>query len=268
MFSSFFHFELYPTPRISYIAVPHFVIYKGSCGSWGTATNDDMKKFFMIAAALLFASSLHAQHNVTQFLGIPIDGSKSEMIRKLIAKGYVTDPYDRDVLEGEFNGHQVRIHVVTNSDKVWRIAIEYATYYNETDLRIAFNTLCRQFQNNPKYLSFQDYNTCIIPDTEDISYEITVHNKRYEAAFFQIPAYVADSTALVTKIKTDIASVYKQEDLANMSAGQKVLIAYFIDMLDDWSKNSVWFMIDQKGWKYQIFLFYDNECNHAQGEDL
>lgn len=53
-----------------------------------------------------------------------------------------------------------------------------------------------------------------------------------------------------------------------MSAGQKVLIAYFIDMLDDWSKNSVWFMIDQKGWKYQIFLFYDNECNHAQGEDL
>jgi len=53
-----------------------------------------MKKFFMIAAALLFASSLHAQHNVTQFLGIPIDGSKSEMIRKLIAKGYVTDPYD------------------------------------------------------------------------------------------------------------------------------------------------------------------------------
>lgn len=40
-----------------------------------------------------------------------------------------------------------------------------------------------------------------------------------------------------------------------MSAGQKVLIAYFIDMLDDWSKNSVWFMIDQKGWKYQIFLF-------------
>lgn len=72
----------------------------------------------------------------------------------------------------------------------------------------------------------------------------------------------------MTKIKTDIASVYKQEDLANMSAGQKVLIAYFIDMLDDWSKNSVWFMIDQKGWKYQIFLFYDNECNHAQGEDL
>ena len=53
-----------------------------------------------------------------------------------------------------------------------------------------------------------------------------------------------------------------------VEAGQKVLIAYFIDMLDDWSKNSVWFMIDQKGWKYQIFLFYDNECNHAQGEDL
>lgn len=27
MFSSFFHFGLYPTPLISYIAVPHFLFY-------------------------------------------------------------------------------------------------------------------------------------------------------------------------------------------------------------------------------------------------
>lgn len=223
----------------------------------------------MIVAALLLSGSLHAQHDVTQFLGIPVDGSKSEMIRKLRAKGYVTDPYDRDVLEGEFNGQQVRIQVVTNNDKVWRIAIEYATYYNETDLRIAFNTLCRQFQNNPKYLSFQDY-TCTIPDTEDISYEISVHNKRYEAAFFQIPAYAVDSTALETKIKTDIASAYTEEELDNMSEEQKAdfLMAYLTDMLDNWSRCSVWFMVNQKGLKYQILLFYDNEYNHAQGEDL
>ena len=33
MFSSFFHFGLYPTPLISYIAVPHFCVINGFIGT-------------------------------------------------------------------------------------------------------------------------------------------------------------------------------------------------------------------------------------------
>ena len=35
-----------------------------------------------------------------------------------------------------------------------------------------------------------------------------------------------------------------------------------------WSKKMVWFMIDGEGVEYRIVIFYDNEYNHADGEDL
>ena len=47
--------------------------------------------------------SAFAQEDVTKFLGIPVDGFKPEMIRKLKAKGFVEHPYRTDELVGEFN---------------------------------------------------------------------------------------------------------------------------------------------------------------------
>ncbi len=55
---------------------------------------------------------------------------------------------------------------------------------SETDIRIRFNRLCSQFKDNGKYLSLDDYT---IPENEDISYEMAVRNKRYEAIFYQLP---------------------------------------------------------------------------------
>lgn len=57
---------------------------------------------------LTFSIIVHAQQDVTQFLGIPIDGSKTEMIRKLKEKGYRNDP-TTDALVGEFNGAKVNV---------------------------------------------------------------------------------------------------------------------------------------------------------------
>lgn len=67
--------------------------------------------------------SLYAQKDVTQFLGIPVDGYKPEMIKKLKDKGFTISPYNKDVLVGEFNGTKVNIHVVTNNNKVYRIMV-------------------------------------------------------------------------------------------------------------------------------------------------
>lgn len=55
-----------------------------------------------------------------------------------------------------------------------------ANNVDERAIQIRFNRLCEQFANNPKYISLQDYT---IPEDENISYEITVHKKRYEAVF-------------------------------------------------------------------------------------
>ena len=144
-----------------------------------------MKKFILIAAILLCTSAVYAQEDVTKFLGIPVDGTKAEMIAKLKAKGFTSTEYDKDILEGEFNGRDVQIHVVTNKNKVYRIMVADKNFVNESSIKIRFNTLCRQFENNSKYTSFGvDYS---IPDDENISYNMSVKKKRYQASYFQLP---------------------------------------------------------------------------------
>ena len=143
-----------------------------------------MKKILTLAVVLMTTIALFAQEekDVTKFLGIPIDGYKSEMISKLKAKGFTSTSYDKNVLEGEFNGQDVYIHVATNNNKVYRIMVADKNYVNETNIRIRFNNLISQFENNSKYIG---YSNKPIPEDENLSYEISVKNKRYQASFYQ-----------------------------------------------------------------------------------
>ncbi len=203
----------------------------------------------------------YAQQDVTQFLGIPIDGSKTGMVRKLKEKGYQNDP-TTDVLVGEFNGTDVHIHVVTNNNKVCRIMVSDANTTNERSIQIRFNRLCEQFANNPKYVSLQDYK---IPEDEDIAYEITVHKKRYEAVFYQKAA--TDTTVIKEKILPELLTKYKAEQLANPTDEIAPEIIK-LSMEYIYSKRPVWFMISDYNGEYYISMFYDNEYNRAHGEDL
>lgn len=82
-----------------------------------------MKRLILAAMMILFATTANAQKDVTKFLGIPVDGTKAEMIQKLKAKGFTSTAYDPEILEGEFNGEKVEIHIVTNNNKVYRIIV-------------------------------------------------------------------------------------------------------------------------------------------------
>lgn len=211
---------------------------------------------------MLLISSLfiYAQQDVTKFLGIPVDGSKSEMIQKLKAKGYTSSPLDKDVLVGEFNGADVNIHVVTNNNKVYRIMICDVNNIDERAIQIRFNRLCEQFVNNSKYssLPLEEY---MIPDDEDISYKITVHKKRYEAVFYQ----KTDETFMAKQIEAAFPQ-YTKEQLANPSEELRAEIVNFVTQYI--SKKAVWFMINERLGKYCITMYYDNEYNNANGEDL
>lgn len=221
-----------------------------------------MKRIIFSLMIAMIALTATAQNDVTKFLGIPVDGTKAEMIRKLKAKGFTSSPYDKDILTGEFNGYDVEIHVVTNNNKVYRIMVVDANYTDETAIRIRFNRLCQQFIENKKYISpDEEY---MISNTEDISYEINVHNKRYQAVFYQKPeSYYNDITALYS-------TKYTQEQIENPTDEiQNDLIRMLSDYIEQTVINySVWFMIDQNYGKYGILMYYDNEYNKANGEDL
>ncbi|WP_288815639.1 hypothetical protein [uncultured Alistipes sp.] len=230
-----------------------------------------MKKILLVAMLLICSIALHAQNDVTRFLGIPVDGTKYEMIQKLKAKGFQSTPFDKDVLTGEFNGTDVNIYVVTTNNKVSRIMVADVNIMDETDIKIRFNKLCRQFQKNKKYLpaslSVEDYS---LSDDENISYEMLVHKKRYEAAYCQLPPTVVDSVSIRKEIMSVLFSKYSEEQLVNASeeSRKEMIMAVLADLLGRYSKKSVWFMISDYYGKYYITMFYDNEYNRANGEDL
>lgn len=139
-----------------------------------------MKKIIGLFFAVLFSAGLYAQEGVIKFLGIPVDGTKQEMIQKLKSKGFTYD-YQKEVLKGEFNGEKVGIMVATHNNKVWRLYIYDETTRSEGQIKIRFNKLVGQFENNSKYTPAKEYQT--IDENEDIGYEISLHDKQYQAVF-------------------------------------------------------------------------------------
>ncbi|MBQ8222116.1 MAG: hypothetical protein IJZ87_02025 [Bacteroidales bacterium] len=231
-----------------------------------------MKKILLTIIVLFCSIVLFAQKDVTQFLGIPVDGYKHDVIDKLKAKGFVSSSYDREILEGEFNGTDVTVYVVTNNNKVYRIMLADQTPVDETSIKIRFNKLCSQFENNPKYIPRDEEQT--IPYDEDISYEMLVNNKRYQAVFYQSLADgVVDSVKIVNEYKSKLLEKYTEEELENPTEEieediSQITFTYMLDLLDECTKKTVWFIISETYGKYYIAMYYDNVYNQANGEDL
>lgn len=214
-----------------------------------------MKKFLTLITVVFLSLSIYAESDVTKFLGIPVDGSKQEMIQKLKAKGFKTSPSDKEQLEGIFNGQDVIVSIVTNGDKVRRIGVSYMAGKDETQIKIAYNNLCLQFENNPKYITFGNN---MLSKDEDISYNIIVNKKQYEAVYHQInPEDKFDMQYLKNMIDADSIKEIKPEEFQRL-----------YQLYNKYQKNNVWFTITSFMGKYGILIFYDNENNNANGEDL
>jgi hypothetical protein len=230
----------------------------------------NLKKIFTVFVLFIIPVALFAQKDVTQFLGIPIDGNKVEMIEKLKSKGFTISPNDKDVLVGQFNGTSVNVNIVTNNNKVCRIMVADVDYTNEIDIKIRFNNLLKQFKKNEKYMTASlTPEKYIIPDDEKISFEMLVNKKRYEAAFFQVPIKL-DTVAIAGKIKSNLSTKYTEEQLSNPTEElrKEMTNASLPYMFEIFSKKSVWFMINELYGKYYITMYYDNEYNRANGEEL
>lgn len=213
---------------------------------------------------LIISVASYAQKDVTQFLDIPVDGYKAEMIKKLKSKGFTSNPNKEDILEGEFNGTDVNIFLGTNNNKVWRIAVSDVNPTDETNIKIRFNNLIQQFNNNSRYSEQADSTLAkyTISNDEDISYEITVNKKRYEAVFYQkslkYDSLIKESAILIAN---DTLNDVGKEKLKNL------LSEAMEESLNSLNKL-VWFMIKEDYGKYRIVIFYENEYNKANGKGL
>lgn len=205
-----------------------------------------MTRFMFSLLITLMTLTAYSQKDVTKFLGIPVDGTKTQMIQKLKAKGFVCKSWKEGTLAGKFNGQDVNLHIVTNDNKVWRIVVEEKTPWNETDIKIRYNKLCQQFENNSKYIPYS-YNQ-YIPDGEYLYLNLLTNRKRYQATFFQ---------------KSSLSNEELFKTNPTMTSAQIAELAHKI------SKNKlVWFTISELAGDFYIFIYYDNTYNQANGEDL
>lgn len=182
-----------------------------------------MKRICFTWFLLLSIAACAQSVTPTRFLGIPVDGTKKEMIQKIKDKGFIYSP-SQDVLTGEFNGRDVIIDVLTNNNKVYRVAVMDANPTNdEAQIRIRYNNLLYQFSNNGKYLPDEDYEA--ISETENISYEMIVNHKTYQAGFYQLSDNEAGlSNRLVwfriSKSYSDYSIVIYYDNLNNQANGE------------------------------------------------
>ena len=222
-----------------------------------------MKRILLFYIMAITAISMSAQNDVTTFLGIPVDGFKSEMKQKLVSKGFVPKKVGtNEFLEGEFNGTDVHVWIVTNNNKVYRIMLSDKNTVDEAQIKIRFNNLVKQFENNKRYHAFGDYS---LSDKEDISYEMGINNKEYVAYYLQDP----DFENIDAKILTAIEEKYSAEELKNPSETVKNDIKDITNKILDYHfMKRVWFCIERYNGEYGICMYYDNEYNRANGEDL
>ena len=191
-----------------------------------------MKRFALLFCMLVLSVALYAQQEVTKFMGIPVDGTKSEMITKLKAKGFTWYPA-KDYLTGLFNGRDVTLYIYVNGNKVWRVAVLYADKMDNINTINTYNHLLSLFENNGKYYSQRDNQE--IEEGTDLHYEIEINKKQIQNTFYQRSQ----------KMNQDAAA--------------------------DMEKRRVWVTIIPQKYSYDKFgmiLFYDNGYNEANGEDL
>ncbi len=262
-----------------------------------------MKKALLITLLTLLSAVCFAQNvDPIRFLGIPVDGSEAQFIEELKAKGFT---YNKDThgYKGQFNGQTVNVFVHTNHNVVDRIFVAFP-FTTEEYIKNEFNTLLDQFNNNGKYVDLVLNDK--IPTDEDISYQITVNNKRYEASFSYFspkhdPVPMIDALLdkcaefftdeemaklkeyfrKVTEAQEDQKEALRDEMVAEMQKmgfGQPKteaeyeksvrFISTIIEGMRSMADGEVWFIIHEYYGNYQIGLYYDNIQNQAHGEDL
>ncbi|MDE6049020.1 MAG: hypothetical protein K2G09_04935 [Paramuribaculum sp.] len=225
-----------------------------------------MNRFLYFFFSLLSCLNILAQNDITKFMGIPVDGTEKEMIKNLKAKGFKYSRVDsKPLLKGRFNGVDVDIFISTEKGKVARIIICDQVRFNEGDIKLRFNELCKQFENNENYVALDKF---VIPEEEDISYEILVNSKRFEAVYYQLPekdVFKDISSNIIDDITYNIQSKYSTP---SEEMEKEIEDTYCYRIAEMIRHKVVWFMISESYDKYYITMFYDNELNRAHGEEL
>lgn len=139
-------------------------------------------RFFSIVLLMMASLAVPAQ-KATVFMGVKVDGSKSDVVRKLKSAGFSdgTKPYD---LTGEVNGKMSEVSILTHKGKVWRIEVrDYSPYASADDAVRRYNRLIDVFRKDNSYTEYEQ--NPYTSETERTFFEEYIREGFYYAEFFQ-----------------------------------------------------------------------------------
>ena len=263
-----------------------------------------MKRILLTALLALISSLCFGQDSgALKFLGIPIDGTESLFATQLKSKGFTYNSIYKSY-KGQFNGKPVDVYIHTNHNLVDRVYVAFP-YTTEEGIKVEFNRLLGQFKENAKYIDLAMNSE--IPADDDISYEISVKNKRYQATFSYFNPD-RDPVSFMDAMLDKLSDFFTEEQQTKLKEFSKKLVeapkeeheelqaqmmaemqetgfglaegaeldpekalrflSTLMDGMRSLADGDVWFMIHENYGRYQIGLYYDNLHNQAHGEDL
>lgn len=142
-----------------------------------------MKRLLSISVALMLAISLQAQSNVTSFMGVPVNGSKTKVIQQLKSKGLVAGVGDIDMM-GVVDGRICLVNILTHKSKAYRIMVIEKDATTDVNAIIKrYNNLIETYRNDSTMTEYE-YNRAVT--SRDMPfYEDYIHSGVYYAEFFQ-----------------------------------------------------------------------------------
>ena len=210
-----------------------------------------------------FASSeiIKIDENAFAFMGVPIDGSKYQMITALEGKGFERD-IAGDQMTGMFNGEKVKLNISTNHGMVDRILVEYPYCSEANDTRVKYNTLLSRFNRNDKYVCINPRKD--IPANENIALCIIENSKKYDAIYFSLKSEnIAEQWT--ESFKQEYQKHYNKQ-LGELSYEEMEEVLFCLPLnISTAVSGVVWFtMVDS----HRININYINFKNRPRGEDL
>ena len=196
------------------------------------------------------------------FMGIPIDGSKYQMIMALEAKGFEKKSF-HDQLTGMFNGEEVTLEVSTNHGVVDRILVIYPSCSEANDTRIKYNTLLSRLNRNAKYVCINPRDE--LPADERIYWNLLENSKYYDAVYFYLQPDTA-SKQWADEFKEEYQKHYNKPMVSGLSYEEMEEALFCLpSRLSDAVSGVVWFTMVSV---HQININYINFKNRPRGEDL
>ena len=210
----------------------------------------------------------------TRFLGIPVDGPKSEMVQKLIEKVYNYHA-DEDYFTGFYFGSPVYLFIQTVNGKVSRVVVYDIPQRSEDEIRDRFNLVYDKFKMSSRYTQYQSDTK--IAEKESIARKMRQHKKLYKAVFNQVKEEPANPQNIVLASQAPEEGETINERLLNddyterrrrIHAKALAHINEHVVESNETNLNKVWFAISEKFGKFALILFYDNIANLLDEERL